>query len=450
MDTVLTLRRPGSRLIRDVVTTYAGFFANAVFGFVTLRLLAMHMGPGNFGVTALANLFMAVIAGLGEPGIGTALVRLASQPAIPRERVDELVVAAIRLKLLFLTALCAVTYLLLPWITTQFMHRPELTRLLRACLGGGALLSLATFAGALFQIRGAFRENAASIALAGAVRTVAVVGLWGCGRLTLRTAVGSMILMNVAQFGICLFALLPMLRSLPWGCWDRRHPRELVSYTKYLVVWVVAGTIHPRADTLLLTHFTLDNRVLGFYSAAAQLGLVVPMLTQSINLVLLPRISAQRSAGEMRGTLRHCCRAALVILALLVPVEMAAQPIVRLVFGSHYGPAVPLFRILLLAAAAELALNPLSNFWHALNRPAMLSILNIVRLSLLVSVAAVAIPRFGEAGRPLGAAVAVLVSTVLALGGQGALLWAMVREGRTMTPHRPTVTGLTAPSEDLA
>jgi O-antigen/teichoic acid export membrane protein len=64
MDTVLSLRRPGNRVLRDVVTTYAGFFVNAVLGFLTVRLLAEHMGPVNFGVTTLANLFMAVIAGL--------------------------------------------------------------------------------------------------------------------------------------------------------------------------------------------------------------------------------------------------------------------------------------------------------------------------------------------------------------------------------------------------
>src|SRR5205809_1059707 len=130
MDIALSLRRPGNRLLRDVVTTYAGFFANALLGFLTVRLLAQHMGPDNWGVTNLANLFMAVIAGLGEPGIGTSLVRLTSQPGMTRETIDELVVAAIRLKLLVVAVLCAITYLLMPCITTQFMHRPEITGML--------------------------------------------------------------------------------------------------------------------------------------------------------------------------------------------------------------------------------------------------------------------------------------------------------------------------------
>src|SRR5688500_10102970 len=119
MDTVLSLARPGNRLLRDVVTTYAGFFANAVLGFVTVRVVAQYLGPDQFGVTDLANLFMAVIAGLGEPGIGTALVRIASQPGMTAQAIDELIVAAIRLKLLVVGGLCALAYVLMPWITVD-------------------------------------------------------------------------------------------------------------------------------------------------------------------------------------------------------------------------------------------------------------------------------------------------------------------------------------------
>jgi hypothetical protein len=70
----------------------------------------------------------------------------------------------------------------------------------------------------------------------------------------------------------------------------------------------------------------------------------------------------------------------------------------------------------------DLALNPFSNFWHALNRPAMLSALNVARVSLLVGAAMLAIPRWGG----IGAASAVLVSTVVPLAAQGLLLWSLV------------------------
>src|SRR2546425_621365 len=99
MLSALPSRLPAGRLIRDVVTTYAGFLANAVFGFVTLRLLATHLHLGYFGLATLANIFMTVVAGLGEPGIGTALVRLRTRPDTSSEARDELTVTAIRLKL---------------------------------------------------------------------------------------------------------------------------------------------------------------------------------------------------------------------------------------------------------------------------------------------------------------------------------------------------------------
>ena len=165
---------------------------------------------------------------------------------------------------------------------------------------------------------------------------VLVLGLWWTGDLNLHTAVGSMILMNVVQCGMCGLALRPMLVRLPWHNRDRRHWRELASYAKYLVVWLVAGTIHPRADRLLLSHFVSDNRLLGFYAAAAQLSLMVPMLTQSINMVLMPKISALRTAQEMQNALSKCALAALAVLLILTPVALAAGPLVRLIFGVHY------------------------------------------------------------------------------------------------------------------
>lgn len=411
-------------MLRDVVTTYAGFFTSVALSFLTVRLMAQHMGPGSFGVATLANLFMAVIAGLAEPGIGTSLVRLASRPGMTPQEIHELVVAAIRLKLLAVGALSALAYMLMPWITAEILDRPELTGLLRACLLGAAPLSLAMFSGALFQMRGDFRYNAACVVIASAARAVLVLSLWSSGLLNLYSAVGAMVLMNVVQFGTGLIMLRPLLISLPWQSRDQRHWRELIAYAKCLVIWLIAGTIHPRADMLLLAYFIHDNQTLGFYSAAAQLVIVVPALTHSINVVLMPRISALRSAGQIKSALGKWSLGAVAVLLLLAPVALAAGPLVRMIFGIHYEAAVPIFRILIFAAGAELALAPLSIFWHALDRPGMLSVLNVVRLSVLTVVAALAIPVWAGAG----AALAVVAAAVLPLTGQGVMLWLAVKK----------------------
>ena len=82
MDTALSLARPRNRLLQDVVhhlrrllRERRPWLRDRARGGPILRAKL-------FGVTDLVNLSMAVIAGLGEPGIGTALVRLASQPGM--------------------------------------------------------------------------------------------------------------------------------------------------------------------------------------------------------------------------------------------------------------------------------------------------------------------------------------------------------------------------------
>src|SRR2546428_5259229 len=116
MVTVFPIRLPGRRLLCDVVTTYAGFLANAIFGFITLMLMAKYLGPGDFGVATLANMFMAVIAGLGEPGVGTALVRLASKPGVTAEAGDKMGGGADRLKLDVGAAGFGLASFPMPWI----------------------------------------------------------------------------------------------------------------------------------------------------------------------------------------------------------------------------------------------------------------------------------------------------------------------------------------------
>src|SRR5260370_32052377 len=114
MLSTFPIRLRGSRLFRDVTTTYAGYLANAILGFIAMTLMTKPLGPGAFGVASLANLFMAIIASLGEPGLGTALVRLAAQPGMTAQSVDELVVAAIQLKLVVVAAVCGLAYAMMP------------------------------------------------------------------------------------------------------------------------------------------------------------------------------------------------------------------------------------------------------------------------------------------------------------------------------------------------
>ena len=93
--------------------------------------------------------------------------------------------------------------------------------------------------------------------------------------------------------------------------------------------------------------------------------------------------------------------------------------------------------MLLFAAGAELALNPLSNFWHALHRPGMLSLLNVVRLTMLVLIGVATIPTLGG----IGAAWAVALSTLLPQAGQGVMLWAVIKR-QGMREQRETTHGV--------
>ena len=106
--------------------------------------------------------------------------------------------------------------------------------------------------------------------------------------------------------------------------------------------------------------FRVDQAVVGLFLTPAALGLYVVglaftnlprFLGQSVGMVAYPRVAASADAVEARrATWRFVAFSGVVALLVVGVLEILAGWLIRFLFGEEFAPAVPLVRILLIAA----------------------------------------------------------------------------------------------------
>ncbi|MHB8439267.1 MAG: oligosaccharide flippase family protein [Acidimicrobiales bacterium] len=193
-----------------------------------------------------------------------------------------------------------------------------------------------------------FRPVAAALAIGSVVRLVTgVVLVHGGGGLD--AAVGATSAGSACSLIVVAVALRAEHAGRGAGEKLRLHPREGA-----LSVAALSGTsLFVAVDYVLARHF-LTGRASGFYVAAATASRIALFLPAAVGLLAFPRMaSADTSAKEARAVLRHALVAVSVLgVAATVVLLAVPGPIVSLIFGSRYAPAVPALRILAAASAA--------------------------------------------------------------------------------------------------
>jgi O-antigen/teichoic acid export membrane protein len=184
-----------------------------------------------------------------------------------------------------------------------------------------------------------------SRAIAFVVPFVAIVALYGAGRLTVATAAVATLLGGV-------LAMLPGIGLLAEG--GRPAPRVAVAREGLafgLKSWIggLAMLANARLDQLLMIT-AVSPRELGLYVVAATLSSAPGLATGGVTPPLMARVSA----GQV-DLLPRALRITLAVSVLLGLVLALASPIVLpLLFGPEFGDAVPM-AIVLLAAGVPLA-----------------------------------------------------------------------------------------------
>lgn len=146
---------------------------------------------------------------------------------------------------------------------------------------------------------------------------------------------------------------LPLLKKTAWyGL--RSHGGSL------------GALVNARLDLLIIPAF-LTAASVGLYSVATNISSILPVLTGTVALMLLP--VAARRQGSARTVILTLQATLGVALAIAIPLTVLAPVALKLIYGSGFGDATLPLRLLLPGAVAQAAGTVLWSGMLAADRP---------------------------------------------------------------------------------
>jgi O-antigen/teichoic acid export membrane protein len=399
-------------LLKRRSATAVSIYAAVAFGIIGTIVAARVLGLREFGVYATALAAVGFFQVLLDLTVEESLTKYGFRYVASEDwgRLRRLFRITLMLKFVGGALATAILFLLVPVADDLFGEKGVGTALLAAALlplvqssenvGATALLLHSRY-----DLRGAYQAGSAGLRL-GAIAIGAPHGA--------TAALGAMVVAQVISTAVVSVVGLSALRRFPAA-----PERELGEDVPIIRSFVVQSTI---ATGVISLRTTLVPLVLGVVSSPIQVGLFrisqtpqtgLAAVSSPARLVLLTEQTRDWEGGRHVSVLagiRKYTVGAGALMVVAVPVFFFAMPwLVETVFGKEYGGAVDAARIALLAAAIQFAIGWTKSLPVTVGRPQLRIVTHGLETIVVIPLVAV----FGAEWGVTGAAVAVLVSTVV-------------------------------------
>lgn len=389
---------------RNSLVQFGGRGITMVVQLATLTLLSRYLGPAQFGHYQVVIAFLLLL-NLTDLGISTISARQLSTGEHDAEEVLGNV-------LVIRTVLSAASMALAVMVALVADYtRAERQAIAVASLSFPFMLFSNTYA-AIFVAR-LRMEYAAAGAVAQSLTTLALMGAvaaTGGGIIRMLVAYDLGFLANSA---VCLYFARNFVR--PTFSLDRALVRRILHDTAPLGAAIILTTVYGRIDIVLLRSFT-DGDSVGYYGFAYRaVDLAAPLSFMFIASVfpLLARYHAEADNEQFRRLYQRAHDVLTMFgLSLLTMIILFAGPVVEIVGGGAYAPAVTSLRILSLAFGLIWLSNLADYGLIAVGRQRVSLAIACVGLVVNLSSNAILIPRYGAEG----AAVATVLTELAVLG----------------------------------
>ncbi len=419
-----------------MVVTGAGL-ARLALGFVASVVVARALGPADFGVYAVLAATVGIVGAIAEGGLTEAAVqRMAG--AAPGPARAERGRAFFWVRLAAATVVIAVGCAVAGPLARTVLGLPDDGTLVRWALLGIVATALSGAVSAILQASGHFgRMSTLTLTNAAATSALALLLAW-LHQLTLLSA------LIVLGIGTSLLSFAVGWWMLPRGSASLAPParptlsfeaRALFRTGRWLWIASMCAVLTANLDVLLLNMWGTLATV-GIYALALNLALKADVVNQSLYTVLLPTASTLREPSAIARYVKGGLVRSGVVVALLLPLFVLAEPFILIVYGPAYAPAVGIFRLLLGVVLFDVLATPALLLPLSFNRPQLLAAADGARAATLGLVGVALIPTVGALGAVGARFAARVVGAVLVL--------VSLRSGRCAAPEAQTADAGTA------
>ena len=229
--------------------------------------------------------------------------------------------------------------------------------------------------------------------------------------------IGSVLAIWLGDIVACLYILIWCLRDIQAKPSEGHSNslglmRDCWKYGRWNYLLMMSQFVFEELPLIILKKVTLDNVLIGFFATARALARQSRLIAQPISQVLFPYTasSEKHHAADRTNSL---CRAYLPIMFLgVVTVAIFIKPIIRLLYGDVFLPAVPVFY----TVAPGIIVWPITQFLDihiaASGRPKFAFLTRLIILPLVVGYCFIFIPRYGYIGAGIATSMIYLTNFV--------------------------------------
>nr|WP_294522939.1 lipopolysaccharide biosynthesis protein [uncultured Rhodopila sp.] len=318
---------------------------------MTLAVIRI-LTPGDYGLVAITQVFVNIMSGFADFGLGDALVQ--------REDAPRPVAAAVFGTILLLSAALTVLLALAAYPIAGWYHDPRLVQLTQVASLGFLLNGLMSLPRIHLTKSLRIRPLFVMELSAGLIGSIAVIVLAYAGY-----GAWSLMLGNLAGNVVRLVGFAILTREYyVWPSLDLTLVRPLFSFGAYRTLSFLAWVGYSSADTLILGRW-LGAAELGLYTVAMNFACIpLAKIAPVINTVAFPAFAmVQGRPAEGRYYAMKAMRLmAVVSVPVFFGISALAPEVVDLVFGAKWQAAKPILAVLSLAMTFRALLLIVPNY----------------------------------------------------------------------------------------
>ncbi len=403
INKLLTLSK--SQTAKDSLVSFSGQVSAGIFGAIFMALAARVLGKESFGIFSLALATAVIIKDIVDPGLNSVLLRF-----VPAQKDQKTANAFIRyawvVKTIYYSVLIPLALIFSRFLSTIIFKRfyqnlIPLTLVLTLALSYAALVS------GMFQSKKRFTADAFFTASQPLLRLTFLILLFSFHQISVQ----SLIIINFTAYFI--ITAIAIYNLTPQFIYSKLNPSQKSQANKFMapvMLSTATGTLTDRINLYITNQYTNPAQV-GLLAAAIQLFVPTKQIAGSMSNVFGSRFSGLTSDAQAFQYLKKTLFLVIFLALGLVSTGLIANPLISLIFGHEYLPAVTAFRILTLAFGLFLIQVPFSSMlMYYKGRSDILAHLAILQLITTFVTNIYLIPKLGINGAAWAFFVTILIS----------------------------------------
>lgn len=336
------------KTIKGVGWSFVDNISNQGITFLVGLVLAHLLTPEEYGLIGIILVFVALFNSIVDGGLSNALIR-------KLDANDRDYNTVFYSNVVLSTVLCGIMYLLAPWIG-RFFNQEQLIPLTRA-------MSIIVVINALALVQRTLLVKQIDFKTQTKVSLISnfISGGVGIGMALYGLGVWSLVGQQLSRAVLQVIALWGFSRWYPSLIFSWRSFRELVGYGWKLLVAMLIDTLWREINQVVIGK-CYSPQALGQYTRAYQFSSIFSSnLTSIVQRVSFPTLSTmQENKEQMKVAYRRIIGVTMLVTFIcMLGLAAIAEPMIRVLVGDQWLPAVPMLQIL----CFSMMLYPL----HAIN-----------------------------------------------------------------------------------